>query len=152
MLGSITFRALGISARRILDRLLYEHMSHGGAENGNLGATYAQIEIWGVTAADVRKGLAELYVTGFVRQTAQGCFTIGGKVLSRYALTWLPTGRGKAAVPPTHDWLTVIEALHDQKIGSIAAARAWLRAEVADHARPTQTLASQVAVLRLVKR
>lgn len=38
MLASITFRALGISARRILDALLCEHMGHGGAENGNLEA------------------------------------------------------------------------------------------------------------------
>lgn len=152
MLASITFRALGISARRILDALLCQHMGHGGAENGNLGATYEQLEAWGVTAADVRKGYAELYATGFVRQTVQGFFSIGGKVQSRYALTWLPCGFGKSAPPPTHDWLKVIERLGRQGVGNVPAARKWLRAEVADHARGKQKLAPQVQVLRPRKR
>ncbi|WP_293682793.1 hypothetical protein [uncultured Phenylobacterium sp.] len=152
MLGAITFRALGISARRILDALLYEHMSNGGAENGNLGGTYEQLELWGVTAADVRKGYAELYATGFVRQTVQGYFAIGGQVQSRYALTWLPTGFGRAAIPPKHEWLDVIGRLQKQGVGNVRAAKQWLRAEVADHGRGKRKVAAQVQVLRPLKR
>lgn len=152
MLGSITFRALGISARRILDALLYEHMSHGGAENGSLGATYEQLERWGVTAADVRKGYAELYACGFVRQTAQGYFAIGGRMPSRYALTWLPSGLGPRASPATHEWLTVIERLGKEGIGSVAAAKEWLRSEVSQHSRGKSKVAPQLTVVPPLKR
>ena len=135
MLGTITYRALGISARRILDAALYDHMSNGGAENGNLAITYHQLDKWGVTQADIRKGLAELYATGFLRQTTQGKFTLAGKIPSRYALTWLPTGVSPGGEPPTHDWAKVIERLSKQGVGSVAAAKLWLRGEVAEHVR-----------------
>ena len=152
MVGSITFRALGIHARRILDALLYEHMSNGGAENGNLGATYEQLERWGVTAADVRKGYAELYTTGFVRQTVQGLAAEGGGTPSRYALTWLPTGSGQQAKAPTHEWLAVAQNLGRTGVGSVSAARKWLREEVSQHARGSRKLASHVQVGSPLKR
>ena len=135
MLATITFRALGISARRILDAALYDHMNNGGAENGNLAMTYLQLDKWGVTQADIRKGLAELYATGFLRQTTQGKFTLAGKIPSRYALTWLPTGVWPSGEPPTHDWAKIIERLSKQGVGSVAAAKLWLKGEVAEHMR-----------------
>jgi hypothetical protein len=134
-LASLTMRALGISARRILDALMVEHMAHGGKANGNLAATYEQLSSFGVTPADVRKGLAELIATGFIRQTKQGLFAMGGRIPSRYALTWLPTGTGPDAGPPTHDWLTVIERLQRDHIATVPAVKKWLRVEVAAHAR-----------------
>jgi len=152
MLGSITYRALGISARRIIDALLYEHMSHGGAENGNLGATYEQLELWGVTASDIRKGYAEAYAAGFVRQTSQGFFSLGGKTPSRYALTWLPTPLKHGGAPATHDWQDVIDKLGKQGIGSVAAAKKWLRSEVAVHARGKQKLGPHLRVVPPIKR
>lgn len=152
MLGTITFRALGISARRILDAALYEHMSHGGADNGNLGRTYEQLELWGVTPADVRKGLAELYATGFLRQTSQGYFSIGGKVPSRYALTWLPTGTWPGGGPATHDWIAVIDRLGREGIFTVAAAKRWLRSEVAEHSRGKPKLGPQLRVVPPIKR
>lgn len=136
MYGSITFRALGIHARRILDFLLHEHASHAGRENGNLAATYEQLEQWGVTAADVRKGLAELYATGFVQLTKQGLRQAGGGEPSRYALTWLPMFAATTAeMPPSHYWQEVLGRLHRQKIGSVREARRWLKSETAGEAR-----------------
>jgi len=144
MIGSITYQALGIHARRILDCLLHEHMSNGGAENGNLGSTYRQLGRWGLTAADVRKGYAELYATGFVRQTVQGLAAEGGGTPSRYALTWLPTGAGRGMGPPTHEWLAVIEQLQRQGAGNVRAARRWLREEVGEHRRQNRKVTSQM--------
>jgi hypothetical protein len=136
MLGSITFRALGIHARRILDFLLHEHASHAGRENGNLAATYKQLEVWGVTAADVRKGFAELYACGVVELTKQGARVAGGGEASRYALTWLPT---LAFTPlrraPSHAWREVLKTLGEHNIGSVADARRWLRNETEATAR-----------------
>jgi hypothetical protein len=136
MLGSITFRALGIHARRILDFLLHEHTSHRGRENGNLAAPYEHLETWGVTSADVRKGFAELRVCGFVELTKQGSRVAGGGEPSRYALTWLPTLAGTPSrQPPTHAWRAVLESLAKQKIGNVIEARQWLRNEVAAFSR-----------------
>lgn len=138
MFGSITYRALGIHARRILDFLLYEHATHRGYENGRLAAPYRQLEKWGVTAADVRKGLEELYATGFVRLTHQGLRQDGGGEPSRYALTWLPTLVGSPNEgPATHDWLAVISRLGPKGVGTVSAARQWLKAETAAARRGT---------------
>ena len=153
MLGSITFRALSISARRVLDAAIYEHMSNGGAENGNLGVTYDQLEAWGVTTADVRKALAELFATGFLRRTSEGMFTMGGRTQARYALTWLPTGVWPGGGPATHEWIDVIDRLGKAGVGSVAEAKQWLRSEVADYsrshsARKKQRLAPHLKVVR----
>ena len=132
MLGSVTYRALGVHALRILDFLRCEHASHAGQENGRLAAPYRQLTAWGVTADDIRKGFAELYATGFVRQTKQGLrATFGGREPSRYALTWLPTidvnGR---QVAPTHDWAKVLEKAVDEGVIDVASAKKWLRDKV----------------------
>jgi hypothetical protein len=136
MAASITFRALGIHARRILDFLMCEHASHAGRQNGNLAAPYQQLETWGVTTADVRKGLAELYATGFVRLTKQGLRQAGGGEPSRYALTWLPTMASTTAEePPSHDWTRVIDRLLKQGVGNVPQARRWLKQEIAGEVR-----------------
>lgn len=132
LLGSITMRALGIHARRILDFLMHEHAAHGGRENGWLAAPYRHLRTWGLSDEDIRKGFEELFITGFVRRTHQGLRQAGGKEPSRYALTWLPTLCGSDdAAPPTHEWLEVIATLGPKKIGNVQAVRVWLKAEVA---------------------
>ena len=130
MLCTITYRSLGIHAVRILDFLMAEHAGNAGRENGNLAAPYLQLEAWGVTAADVRKGFEELFATGFVRLTRRGLRQNGGGEPSRYALTWLPAHAGSAREEvPTHDWQAVIKRLGTKGIGNVAAARQWLRDE-----------------------
>ena len=161
MLGSITFRALGIHASRILDFLMHEHVGHGGVENGKLAAPYLQLEPWGVTEADVPKGLAELIVTGFVRRTHRGLRQAGGGEPSRYALTWLPTLAGTAlAEKPTHDWQAVLNGLGQDGIGTVREARAWLKAEVGRqrvgrgataHVRKAQKATPQMQVISPLK-
>lgn len=132
MLGSITLRALGVHARRILDFLMHEHAGHGGLENGNLAAPYLQLEPWGLTEADVSKGFAELFAAGFVRRTHAGLRQAGGGEPSRYALTWLPTLAGTSrAENPTHDWQEVLKRLGQHGVGTVREARIWLKAEVA---------------------
>lgn len=131
MLGSITMRALGVHARRILDFLMHEHARHAGQENGNLAAPYKQLEAWGVTAADVRKGFAELIATGFVEVTYRGLRVAGAGAPSRYRLTWFPTRDG----PPSHTWIAVIKRINVQGVGNVAQARAWLKKAAQDGKR-----------------
>jgi hypothetical protein len=144
MLGSITYRALGIAGRQIIDFLKHEHACHAGKENGNLAAPYRQLEQWGVTAGDVRKGFAEVIAAGFVQKTRQGLRQAGGGEPSRFALTWLPTHFGSVnAAPPTHDWRRVIKELGVLGIGDVRSVRAWLRREVAEHVRGQKKKSSQ---------
>jgi hypothetical protein len=124
MYATLTFRALGISARRTLDRLLVEHGAHGGQENGNLAAPTADLVGWGVTADDIPRAFAELIATGLVDRTFEAPRLGAGGKPSRYALTWLPTrtaaGREK---PPSHRWATVAAQLGSL---DLAGVRRWL--------------------------
>jgi hypothetical protein len=137
MLHSIAYQSLGIAARRVLDFLIVEHLNHGGKENGRLGATYLQLERFGVTKRDIAKAFAELFETGFVRLTAQGLRQAGGGEPSRYALTWLPTLMGSPEqVDATDDWREVAANLRKKGMTTVRQARAWLKAEVARPAKP----------------
>ena len=146
MLSSITMRALSIHATRILAFLMARHSETAGRRNGRLVASYRQLKAWGLTGADVRKGLEELYVTGFVRLTHQGLRVAGGGDASEYALTWLPTMAGLAeGLPPTHDWQKVLKKLEVQRVGSVAAAKVWLKQECAAASRGAQRRAKLTA-------
>jgi hypothetical protein len=139
MLGSLTLGALGVSARRILDFLMVEYSGGAGRENGHLVATYRQLEHFGLTRADIAKGFAELIATGFVRLTKQGLRQAGGGEPSRYALTWLPTGKGTpSAQCATNDWGTVGDRLHREGIMTVRAIRRWLKDELALPSRGTK--------------
>lgn len=142
MLGSITYQALGISARRVLDFLNHEHLAHGGRENGNLAAPYLQLETWGVTPADIRQGFAELEAAGFVKTTYAAPRQANKGEPSRYALTWMPTcgttpddRKPGTEMPPTHAWLAVISRLQAERRGNFRAARQWLKSETAQYRR-----------------
>ena len=43
LMESEAFRALSPNSRRLLDRVLIEHIHHGGVENGQLMATHDQL-------------------------------------------------------------------------------------------------------------
>ncbi len=131
MVLSPTWGALSISARRVVDALMTEHMNHAGRENGNLAVTYLQLEALGVTKADIRKALVELQACGFIRMTHQGLRVAGGGEPSRFALTWLPTLTGSPiAALATNDWLDVRIRLTRKGLVTVRSVRRWLRDEV----------------------
>lgn len=130
------FAALSVTARRILDLLLIEYLSHAGTENGNIAATYRQLEAHGVSKADIRKGLAELELCGFIQKTLQGLRIANGGEPSRYALTWLPTMRtSPMAKVATDDWRQTMVRLRQAGIHDVRDVRAWLKRELKHHAR-----------------
>ncbi len=136
MLGCPTFAALSITARRILDLLLIEYLCHAGTENGNLAATYRQLEAHGASKADIRKGFAELELCGFIQKTFQGfCIGNGGEP-TRYGLTWFPTMRkSPEATVATDDWREKMAELRRSGINDVRGVRAWLKNELKPHAR-----------------
>lgn len=135
MLQSPLWGALSISARRIMDALLLEHMAHGGRENGNLGCTYRQLEAYGVTKADIHPGLTELEICGFVRTTRQGFRMSGGGECSRYAITWLVTFLNTpSAAIATNDWRNVMIQRTRAGHVTVRQVRKWLKEQVAKSA------------------
>jgi hypothetical protein len=136
MLRSMTYQALSIHARRILDFLLIELGHHAGHENGQLAATYRQLQRFGLTTADIRKGFAELELTGFVRLTEQGLRQAGGGAPSRYALTWRATMVGTPeAKPATNDWQDVLARIGREGVGDVRQARRWLKEALGERSR-----------------
>jgi len=132
MLASIAYQALGIHARRILDFLMCENMSHAGCENGRLHAPYLQLARFGVTGDDISRGFEELFVAGLVIKTRQGLRIAGGGAPSLYALTWLPTLLGSPdEQPATNDWRRAVRWMNRDGVGSVSEARSWLRDQTA---------------------
>jgi len=138
MYAAVTFRVLSISARRILDFLLFELGNHGGQENGNLAAPTAQLVRWGVTADDIPRGFAELIAAGFVDRTFAAPRVGASGEPSTYALTWLPTkdaaGNPK---PPSHRWLSVTKQLAgDTSLRGLRQIKKWLKDQPGCDGRP----------------
>ena len=53
MLESEAWRAMPLPARRIVERLMIEHMSHAGTMNGELPCTYDDFQRFGVSRKNI---------------------------------------------------------------------------------------------------
>lgn len=90
LLQSPAYRALTIPARGCLDFLMIEHLTHGGAENGNLMAPYRQLAASGVRKDSISEALHMLEAFGVIERTQYGGRQGGRANASRYGLGWLP--------------------------------------------------------------
>jgi hypothetical protein len=94
---SPAWRHLSDNARRLLSRLEVEHMSHGGARNGNLPCTYSDFERAGLRRASVARAIREAEALGFLEVTERGGRSISEfRRPSTYRLTMCP---GAAQAP-----------------------------------------------------
>jgi hypothetical protein len=99
MVASNAWKSLGINARRLIDFLILEWMSHAGKENGKLLAPRHQLEEFGIGARHISAAIDEVDSLGFV-DIKRGT----GRRASMYALTWLPLHDG---TEPTDRWQSV---------------------------------------------
>jgi hypothetical protein len=105
MLRSPAWRALSLSARRILDRLEIEHASHGGAENGRLPVTYEQFHQYGIHRHAIAPAIREAIALGFIEVTQRG--RAGNAEFRKpnyFRLTYFHTKD-----PPTDEWMRITE-------------------------------------------
>lgn len=101
LLASPAMRALSLTARRLLDYLLIEHMGHAGTENGNLMATYDQLVAFGLTRRLIAPAINELVFLGLVR-VHRGRMTRGGVTApNEFRLTFYADAAGQ---PATNEW------------------------------------------------
>jgi len=83
-LRSPAWRALGINARRLIDFLMIEHMSHGGKRNGYLLAPREQLEEFGIGHRHITAAIEEAKAARLI-DVKRGT----GRRPSTFALTWL---------------------------------------------------------------
>jgi hypothetical protein len=93
VLASDAWRSVGINGRRVIDFLMIEHMGKAGTQNGKLKAPYQQLVAFGVGKRYVGAAIRQLETVGLVE-----CHRGGQRVISTYALTWLPMLGGGAAL------------------------------------------------------
>lgn len=109
MFMSPAWRVLSLSARRLLDRIEIEMMSHGGPRwNGRLPVTYGDFIKHGVRRNSIAPALREVVALGFVEITDQGR---GGNAAyrkaSKFRLTHHPFKEdpdGEVLYEPTNEW------------------------------------------------
>ena len=103
---SPAWRHLPDKARRLLDRIEFEHLQHGGAENGKLVVTYTNFQKWGIGRRnDITLSIRQCVGLGFLEVTEQGGRSISDRRWpSRYRLTYVLSTEGSDGPPPTHEW------------------------------------------------
>lgn len=119
MLESPAMAVLGLSDRRVLDRLEIELAHHGGCDNGDLPCTYDDFQRFGIDRHSVAPAIRRLVALGFVEVTERG--VAGNREFrrpNRYRLTFRHTTAG-----PTDEWRsikTISEAVHRAKVAQAA--------------------------------
>src|SRR5262249_53319256 len=119
MLKSPAYRALSLSAHRVISRIEIELANHGGNDNGRLPVTKQDLIAYGISARLVAPAIRECEALGFIRVTEHGR---GGNAEHRqpnkFFLTFTHC-RTSRSEPPTHDWRkfkTLEEAMDAAKI------------------------------------
>ena len=115
LICSPAWRSLSINARRLIDFLLKEHMAHGGAENGNLAAPYAQLVTWGIGRRLIAEAIEECEIRGLISVRRGSRKGVKFHETSRFRITFLPTrekepGGFTIAIPPGDEWRGYVEA------------------------------------------
>ncbi|MCB1469256.1 MAG: hypothetical protein KDK08_19430 [Rhizobiaceae bacterium] len=110
-LESAAFRSLSVNARKCLDRLIIEHISHNRLENGRLIVTHEQFIEYGVTGEYVGDALDELAYKGLLK-AERGKAGNGTAHPTIFTLTF--DGR-RDGLPATDEW----------KKCTLAEARLW---------------------------
>jgi hypothetical protein len=107
-LASQAWREMPLAARRVVERVLIEHMSHAGTLNGSLVVTYDDFEKFGVRRKSIGSAIKKAVALGFLDVTGKGHRSYGiGRRPSTYGITWLPRCDG---TPPSNRWRKIKEA------------------------------------------
>jgi hypothetical protein len=123
MLTSPAYRALSLSARKVLDRLEIEFARHGNnpLENGNLPCTYEHFKEYGIGENQVGPAIKEVVALGFIRATSPGSAgNAGYREAARYLLTYRHAGSDKRI---EDGWKRIKTMEEAETIGKSARAR-----------------------------
>jgi len=96
---------LSHSARKVLDRIIREHMAQGGKENGRLKVTARNFQA-DVHPRHITAAITEVEALGFVKRTYKGRRSHGEDrgAPAQFRLTWLPVFEVNDASAATNEW------------------------------------------------
>jgi hypothetical protein len=120
MLQSPAYRALSLSAHRLISRIEIELANHGGNDNGRLPVTKQDFIDYGISVNQIAPAKREAEALGFIRETVHGS---GGNSEHRQSSSFLLTfahGRDSRSDPPTHDWRKIKTIGEAETIGATA--------------------------------
>jgi len=127
MLESYAFRALSLSARRVLDRVEIEMAHQGGTENGKLPVTYDDFENYGIHRQAIAPAIREAVALGFLEITRAGR---AGNAEHRTPNLFRLTYRHAKGLPGdgTHEWRKIGTDLADaERIAKMARQKVYAR-------------------------
>jgi len=108
LLESPAWRAQSINCRRLIDFLMIENMKHAGTENGNLVATYNEIEKFGIHRKFIFKAIKEAEALGLILVEHGARISYSKSHLNRFTLTFCKIQRrdstGRYWVIGSHNW------------------------------------------------
>ena len=123
LLASPAWRLRSINAAQLIDFLLIEHRNHAGRENGNLMATYDQLEEYGLTRSEIKAAILEACFLGLVKVTYEGGRYAGNNQPSTYGLTFYA---GRDGSPATNEWKgKTVEAIKEWKRDQAVYKKRW---------------------------
>jgi hypothetical protein len=102
MLESPAWRALSLSAHRVIDRISIELAHHGGTDNGQLPVTKQDFIDYGISHNQVAAAIREAEALGFIRVTEHG--RAGNSEYRQPSKFFLTFANSKSSQNPTHDW------------------------------------------------
>jgi hypothetical protein len=118
LIMSPSWRALSLSARRLLDRIEHEHNRHGGQENGLLPVTFDQFAEYGIHRHAIAPAMRECVALGLLKITRKGrAGPADTRLPNLFLLTYL-AGMGKHK--PTHDWRNIKTIEEAEAIAAVA--------------------------------
>jgi hypothetical protein len=122
MLESPAYRALSVSAHRVMSRIEIELGSHGGNDNGRLPVTKQDFLEYGISHDQIAPAIRELEALGFIRVTEHGR---GGNAEYRKPNLFFLTfahGRDSRELAPPHDWRRIKTMQEAESIARAARA------------------------------
>jgi hypothetical protein len=107
MLESPAYRALSLSARRVLARIEIELAQHGGKDNGSLPVTYDDFEHYGIDRNQIAPAIREASALKFIVIKPGRAGNAEFRAPNLFGLTYRHTAREE----PSHDWrrITTVE-------------------------------------------
>jgi hypothetical protein len=137
MLESPAYRALSVSAHRVISRIEIEHAHHGGNDNGNLPVTKQNFIDYVIHHDAVAPAIREAEALGFIRMKHGRGGNAEHRQPNKFFLTFAH-GRGSRDYPPTHDWRKIKTIEEAQAIADAARAAKDPRAVRFGTARKTK--------------
>lgn len=101
MLKSPAYRALSLSAHRVLSRIEIELAHHGGTDNGRLPVTYNDFVQYGIDRHAIRPAILEACALGFLEITEVGrAGNAEFRCPNKFRLTYAYSSN----MTPSHEW------------------------------------------------